>query len=98
MSSVINLKSVSKYSKNIHSNVSEDQVPSLSSSMDNVQMLLPQDVNPKKLLPIVKTESCNMNSAASDADDLMGKNDFIVNEPDGFNLNNKKNNKSLIHL
>ena len=37
-----------------------------------------------------------MNSAESDeSDEYIEKNDFIVNEPDGFNLDTK-NNKSII--
>ena len=38
-----------------------------------------------------------MNSAESDeSDEFIEKNDFLVNEPDGFNLGNNKNKSIFI--
>ena len=43
---------------------------------------------PKKMISNVKTDSdCNAADSCSESDEIITKDDFIVNEPDGFNLN-----------
>lgn len=98
MSSVINLKSVGKYQKNFQSNASEYQVPSLSSSMDNIKMPVPNEVNPQQPASIVKTlDSCNMKSGESSSDDMVVNDDFIVNQPDGDGFNIPKKKEKVMH-